>query len=167
MRESKSLLSHWRQRTFHTSESRWILKRSNSSAKNKAFPTTARLALIWQSAKPSKTNASADAARLFGFTCLLWRARTRDLAEKTCLLARAQAHRFSSVLALHEVPRAMDHYFSGCLPEEKFPHSHLVCRVGSNNAFKLPSVSFPEPGRVMLLEEESPAYEDGSARPAH
>jgi len=40
--------------------SRWTLRRSNSSAKNKASPTTARLVSIWQSAKPSKTNANAD-----------------------------------------------------------------------------------------------------------
>jgi NADP-dependent 3-hydroxy acid dehydrogenase YdfG len=36
--------------------------------------------------------------------------------------ARAQAHRLWFALALHgEVPRAMDHHSSGCLPPEKFP----------------------------------------------
>jgi len=57
-------------------------------------------------------------------------ARTRDLAEKSCLLsARVQAHRLSSVLAQHEgVPRAMDHHSSGCLPAEKFPYLHLIVR---------------------------------------
>src|SRR5260221_8983565 len=38
--------------------------------------------------------------------------------------ARVQAHRLSSVLAVHEgVPRAMDHHSLGCLPAEKFPTS--------------------------------------------
>jgi hypothetical protein len=36
--------------------------------------------------------------------------------------AKAQPHRLSSVLDLHErVPRAMDHHSSGCLPGKKFP----------------------------------------------
>jgi hypothetical protein len=36
--------------------------------------------------------------------------------------ARVQAHRLSSVLALHEgIPRAMDHHSWGCLPVVKFP----------------------------------------------
>src|SRR6266446_2110771 len=44
--------------------------------------------------------------------------RTVDLSTR----ARVQAHRLSSVLAVHEgVPRAMDHHSSGCLPAEKFP----------------------------------------------
>src|SRR6266446_10737690 len=44
------------------------------------------------------------------------------MASARSLSARVQAHRLSSVLALHEgVPRAMDHHSSGCLPAEKFP----------------------------------------------
>jgi len=49
-------------------------------------------------------------------------ARTRDLADDLSTRARVQAHRLSSVLAVHEgVPRAMGHHSSGCLPVEKFP----------------------------------------------
>jgi hypothetical protein len=36
--------------------------------------------------------------------------------------ARVQAHRFSSLLALHEGgSHEVDHHSSGCLPAEKFP----------------------------------------------
>jgi hypothetical protein len=52
-------------------------------------------------------------------------ARTRDLAERTCLLAQ-KFKRIGCPLWWHPhegVPRAMDHHSSGCLPAEKFPTS--------------------------------------------
>jgi len=53
---------------------------------------------------------------------------------------------------------------TGCLPAEKFPTS-ASHRQGRGRVTLLSfHPQFPEPGRVMLLEEESPAYGDGSAR---
>jgi hypothetical protein len=74
-------------------------------------------------------------------------------------------HQLSSGLAVHEaVPRAMDHHSSDCLPVEKFPtFASGFSRIGDQEGFQVLVVRFAEPGRVILLEEESPAYADGSA----
>jgi hypothetical protein len=82
--------------------------------------------------------------------------------------AKVQAHWLSSVLALHEgVPRAMDHHSSGCLPVEKFT-AFASDRQGTGPATFLGfhhQFHLTRPRDV--VQEESPACGDGSARRAH
>src|SRR6266446_4921846 len=79
--------------------------------------------------------------------------------------ARVQAHRLSSVLAVHEgVPRAMDHHSSGCLPVRKFP----TFASGRQGRGATTLLGFHHQFHLTRLRdvprEESPAYGDGSVR---
>src|SRR6266404_8447794 len=82
--------------------------------------------------------------------------------------AKVQAHRLSSVLALHEgVPRALDHHSLGCLPAEKFP-TFASGRQGRGATTLLGfRFQFHLTRLLDVAQEESPAYGDGSARRAH
>jgi hypothetical protein len=82
--------------------------------------------------------------------------------------AKVQAHRLSSVLALHEgVPRAMDHHSSGCLPVEKFP----TCASDRQGRGPVRLLAFRHQFHLTrprdVAQEESPAYGDGFALQAH
>jgi hypothetical protein len=75
-----------------------------------------------------------------------------------------EAHRSLSVLALHEgVPRAMDHHSSGCLPVGKFS----TFASGRQDRGQVNPSNCRRPFHLARLrdvaQEESPAYEDGSA----
>src|SRR6266446_2763554 len=100
-----------------------------------------------------------------------WKGRSSDRCRDTGLAflafalfalitrARVQAHRLSSVLALHEgVPRAMDHHSSGCLPAEKFP----TCASDRQDRGATTLSDFRRQFHLTRLrdvaQEESPAY---------